>query len=134
MVDLRVCLQSADKELEELRMERKAEGRVHESRLMEHMQRVGIQQHTLHQCPLQVQNSITEMSEWPGNKATGNMSMRLHIRACLLTAQIGELEQLLSSKVAEDERRTEELQNLQVTTCGHTAYKPDDTLTFHLVG
>ena len=43
VVDLRVCLQSADKELEELRMERKAEGRVHESRLMEHMQRVGTQ-------------------------------------------------------------------------------------------
>ena len=61
VVDLRVCLQSADKELEELRMERKAEGRVHESRLMEHMQRVSTQH-----------NSSAEMSEWPGNKATGN--------------------------------------------------------------
>lgn len=79
VVDLRVCLQSADKELEELRMERKAEGRVHESRLMEHMQRVGTQHCTsVHRTPLHVRVG-------PGNKATGNMSMRLHIRACLLT-------------------------------------------------
>jgi len=41
VVDLRVCLQSADKELRELRAQRREEERVHESRLMEHMQRVG---------------------------------------------------------------------------------------------
>ena len=102
------------------------------------------------------------MSEWPGKKATGNArwwydeALHKHIyhpahkhiyhpahkhifhsahKHIFHSAQIGELEQLLSSKVAEDERRTEQLQNLQVTACGCVAYRSEMlTAVVHLVG
>ena len=94
------------------------------------------------------------MSEWPGNKATGNARWwydeAIHKHIChpahkhiyhpahkhiFHSSQIGELEQLLSSKVAEDERRTEQLQNLQVTMCGCVAYRSEMlTAVVHLVG
>ena len=40
VLDLRVCLQSADRELNELKKENKEEKKAYESRVMEHMQRV----------------------------------------------------------------------------------------------
>ena len=86
------------------------------------------------------------MSVWPENKATGNArwwydeAIHKHIyhpahKHIFHSAQIGELEQLLSSKVAEDERRTEQLQNLQVTMCGCVAHRSEMfTAVVHLVG
>ena len=40
VLDLRVCLQSADRELNELKTEKQDEKKAHESRVMEHIQRV----------------------------------------------------------------------------------------------
>lgn len=49
-----------------------------------------------------------------GHPHTCTDRYKVQILLTILPLQIGELEQLLSSQVAEHERRTEDLQNLQV--------------------
>ena len=89
MLDLRLCLQSADRELAELKEEAVEERRGLQARLMEHMQRV---------------SSFTTHLRTAGT---------IRVRTSPLLPQVGELEQQLSSRASEEEQQTQELQNLR---------------------